>query len=337
MITPLLLVASTTPVLAGYADAFEYEVERHDGVVEMQDFPSWAERDMHLWTNAARVDPEAFDADYQSGGCSFDSFLSDEQTPKPPLFFDPDLTRASRWHCEDMVDNNHFAHESSDGTSFGARVARFYTDSSYVGENIAYGYGTGFPTVMVGWMCSDGHRANIMSAGYNEMGPGAIGTHFTQDFGAGTLGTEGKLAMGIHSPENPETEVDFYVDFYDQEGAPDAVRVFVDGEPHVMELEWGAEDMGIYALTLDVTDDYCHQYYFTWRRGNETSTWPEEGSYIYGERCDNPLGWVDTQMSLEVDVSTEGLPRIIGCASAPLGAGITWVLGMLGVARRRSG
>ena len=37
---------------------------------------------------------------------------------------------------------------------------------STVGENVAYGYGTGRSVVWDGWMESEGHRANILSTSY---------------------------------------------------------------------------------------------------------------------------------------------------------------------------
>ena len=53
----LLLLAA----VAGYGDPV-------DG------FPSAEERALVLWTNAARVAPEAFTNDYREGGCSLRDF-----------------------------------------------------------------------------------------------------------------------------------------------------------------------------------------------------------------------------------------------------------------------
>ncbi|MBD0023759.1 CAP domain-containing protein [Gordonia pseudamarae] len=56
-----------------------------------------------------------------------------------------------------------------------------------VGENVAYGYPTA-RAVMVGWMNSPGHRANILKRGFNRLGVGvAYSTsgrpYYTQVFG----------------------------------------------------------------------------------------------------------------------------------------------------------
>ena len=197
------LLLTQNPALAGYGDAVEIEVERWDGSVESQWFPSYQERAMHLWTNAVRVEPERWVDEYTAGGCGLDDFSEDERTAKPPVFMDQGLNEAARWHCEDMFDNNHFAHESSPaagGMSFATRVAMWY-DSGAVGENIAVGYPSEYSAVMNGWMCStSGHRANIMSGSWNELGTGVDANYHTQDFGSGTLDTDGPVAMGIHDP-----------------------------------------------------------------------------------------------------------------------------------------
>jgi len=53
-----------------------------------------------------------------------------------------------------------------------ARVAKD-CGLSYAGENVAYGYPTGRSVVRDGWMKSPGHRANILSTSYRQMGIGA--------------------------------------------------------------------------------------------------------------------------------------------------------------------
>ena len=88
-----------------------------------------------------RVAPRAFDGEYVKAGCAFDRFEGSEKSPKLPLYWNYDLNDAARYHSKDMLDNNHFSHDSYDGTSFQVRVARFYAPS-YVGENITLGIPT---------------------------------------------------------------------------------------------------------------------------------------------------------------------------------------------------
>ena len=44
---------------------------------------------------------------------------------------------------------------------------------SLAGENVAYGFADGRSVVMLGWMLSPPHRANILKSGYRLLGAGA--------------------------------------------------------------------------------------------------------------------------------------------------------------------
>ena len=324
----LLVALALAPnnALAGYAD------------VDTDGYPSWEDRDTHLWTNAARVDPEAFESDYNDGGCSYyEDFSEDEQTPKAPLFYDRDLNEAAVYHSDDMNESGNFSHDSSDGTSFADRVGQYYNESGNIGENIAVGYGSGFNSVFIGWMCShSGHRANIMSGSYNELGTGVSDGYYTQDFAAGTVDTDSAVAMGIHSPQAPSDEVSFYADWVD-DAAPARFEVIIDGQPSALELEWGAEDQGVYALTLAADGDGCHEYFFQYDRADgSTGAFPETGSYLYGSGCEGDVDWKDRQMGVtgrdDADRATL-LSRLhlVGCATSPGVAG-PGAAGLLGVA-----
>ena len=67
-----------------------------------------------------------------------DDFAPGESDLKPPLYYDVNLNNAGRYHSRDMRSNGQLSHQSS-RTSFGERVARFASESGYVGENIAVG------------------------------------------------------------------------------------------------------------------------------------------------------------------------------------------------------
>jgi MYXO-CTERM domain-containing protein len=321
-----ILLASAAALATGY------------GSVDEDGYPSWAERDLHLWTNAVRVDPEAFDADFGQGGCSFDDFSASEQTAHAPLYYDRNLNLAGRYHSDDMYSNGWFDHDSSDGTSFSARMANFYPDSGYVGENIAYGYPDTYIVVMQGWMCSSGHRANIMGD-YNELGVGVVSTYYTQDFGAGTVDVDAPVAMGTHQPAEPTDTASFYADWQDDE-APARLAVVLDGDDADLALVWGEEAQGVYGVDLDAPGGDCHEYYFAWERADGTSgTFPEVGSYLYGSGCDEPRMWIDSQGGGGSDGDPGFDIRLVGCSAAGGAApGWQWLLAAAGVAlvgRRR--
>ena len=315
------------------------------GDVDSDGYPSWAERDVHMWTNAARVDPEAFEDEYLMGGCSLDVFSPDERTPQLPVYYNRALNEAARYHSDDMVENNCFQHNSCDGTDWGERISRYYSGGS-IGENIAYGYGDGWNTVFYGWMCSeDGHRGNIMSSGWNELGTGVNGTHMTQDFAAGSPESNAPVRMGLHFPENPSASVEFFADWADSE-APAKLYTVLDGDITAMDVEWGTETKGIFRseANLNQEDATCHEYYVYWETSaGETGTFPEDGSYQFGTGCET-LMWLDSQLPLSVedegpvgDLLSDVI--LVGCSSVPNNAPISLAFGslagLLGLAARR--
>jgi uncharacterized protein YkwD len=58
------------------------------------------------------------------------------------------------------------------------------------GENVAYGYPTGRSVVDVGWMNSEGHRANILNPQFRLMGIGARKGHNGRWYVAQVLGRQ---------------------------------------------------------------------------------------------------------------------------------------------------
>ena len=106
-----------------------------------------------------------------------------------PLSYDADLTSAARGHSQDMGLNGYFSHTSQDGRSPGDRItAAGYSWNTY-GENIAAGQTTP-AAVVAGWMNSPGHRANILSPNFCDLGVGyayvassPYGHYWTQNFG----------------------------------------------------------------------------------------------------------------------------------------------------------
>lgn len=89
--------------------------------------------------------------------------------PAPPLQLSAVLSRAALQHAQDMVRNNHFEHEGTDGSTPAQRATRVGYRWRHVAENIAAG-APNAAAVVEGWLASPGHCANIMNADYREMG-----------------------------------------------------------------------------------------------------------------------------------------------------------------------
>jgi uncharacterized protein YkwD len=119
--------------------------------------------------NLANFEAEALDLvnAYRAVGASCGS--EGNFPAAPPLAWNAALTQASLLHSDDMVAFNFFSHTGSDGSSAGQRA----TASGYIwqswGENIAAGQ-LSVAEVMAGWMSSPGHCANIMHAGFRDIG-----------------------------------------------------------------------------------------------------------------------------------------------------------------------
>lgn len=90
----------------------------------------------------------------------------------PPLKFNAQLQTAAAGHSTAMGQRNFFMHCDPDtGKQFNVRIGEAGYSYSNAAENIAAGNSTAAAT-MTQWMNSSGHRANILSSSYNELGVG---------------------------------------------------------------------------------------------------------------------------------------------------------------------
>lgn len=99
------------------------------------------------------------------------------------LTLNEDLSSVARLKSQDMKDNNYFSHTSPTyGTPF-EMMKSFGISYKSAGENIAKGQKTP-QEVVTAWMNSEGHRANILSSSYTQIGVGHVssGNYWTQLF-----------------------------------------------------------------------------------------------------------------------------------------------------------
>ncbi|UOO38725.1 SafA/ExsA family spore coat assembly protein [Oscillospiraceae bacterium CM] len=103
-----------------------------------------------------------------------------------PLAANWELSRVARYKSQDMINKGYFGHTSPTYGSPFKMMEDFGIHFTAAGENIAYGQRSP-QEVMNAWMNSPGHRANIMSPIYNQIGVGVAkasnGTfYWTQEF-----------------------------------------------------------------------------------------------------------------------------------------------------------
>ena len=103
-----------------------------------------------------------------------------------PLKDNSQLANVARTKSADMAANNYFSHTSPTYGSPFDMMKKFGITYNAAGENIAMGQPTA-ASVMTGWMNSPGHKANILSANFTEIGVGVAkdkdgSIYWTQQF-----------------------------------------------------------------------------------------------------------------------------------------------------------
>ncbi len=81
------------------------------------------------------------------------------------------LNQSAQAKADDMATKGYFAHNSPDGTQPWSWIDAAGYDYQYAGENLAVRF-VDSKDVVVGWMASPTHRANIVKPAYTEVGVG---------------------------------------------------------------------------------------------------------------------------------------------------------------------
>ncbi len=238
-------------------------------------YSSYSERLVFYYTNLYRINPTALKNEDQNPKYRSCGTWGDCYPPAPPLFFNLNLSRAARYHSNDMKTHgtcfehtdccaiDHSCPNGEEG-SFPERIRKFYKGLSF-GENIAAGHA--YDIVVknlineVGASSgTDGHRHNILgyqfnqkqpnflSKGtpipYDELGVGNLeGGHYqryvTQNFGVGSTRKEG-FVSGIHIKQYPtyNTPTQFHTIFHQKsaQNQPKEVYLIINDTAFPMEL-----------------------------------------------------------------------------------------------------
>ena len=126
------------------------------------------------------ADSEAGQVSYAQLGRATLCLLNRERTSRglKALRANKRLALAARRHADDMVRHSYFAHNSRSGAKFTSRIVKagYLRGASdwLVAENLAWGAGSGSTPrwIVRTWMNSPGHRANILTRRFRDLGTG---------------------------------------------------------------------------------------------------------------------------------------------------------------------
>lgn len=120
-----------------------------------------------------------------------------------PLIYEDGMADLARRHSRNMATFEFFAHEDREGMTVGARKDKYYPQIliTSIGENLAfYDVSTkrfNASEIVVGWMNSPGHRANILDPQYTHLGVGVVlvdtRLYATQNFATPIVKLKSKL------------------------------------------------------------------------------------------------------------------------------------------------
>ena len=143
-----------------------------------------------------------------------------------PLRRSKPLSAAADVHSRAMGTYGFFAHDSRDGSEFWKRVQRYYGPRGYetwaVGENLLWSSGgLTAATALRLWMKSPGHRRNILTARWREIGLSAVSVHSAPGVFGGRdvvivttdFGIRYWPAAGLGCPPGARSSVDRATDF----------------------------------------------------------------------------------------------------------------------------
>jgi uncharacterized protein YkwD/uncharacterized protein YukE len=97
---------------------------------------------------------------------------NDERTTRqlPKLRLNAQLNKAAEAKLQDMFTQQYFQHVSPAGVGVSDLIRKVGYEYIVVGENLALGNFGGDPQVVLAWMNSPGHKANIIDPRFQEIG-----------------------------------------------------------------------------------------------------------------------------------------------------------------------
>lgn len=164
-----------------------------------------------------------------------------------PLKLQENLTESATWMAQDMAKNNYFDHRDSLGRVAGQRiVANGYEHYRAIAENLAAGQSSPKEAITA-WLESPGHKANLLSPYFREVGVGFLNapgttyeTYWVQEFGVRREVCPVIINLEAMSTDSPL--VHLYI--HGSQWGADQIRISNDGmnwtrwEPYQQEVDW---------------------------------------------------------------------------------------------------
>ena len=97
------------------------------------------------------------------------------------LIWDEETAEVAYLHSKDMSETNTFSHTSEQFGDLTERLIKGNIPFELAGENIAANY-LDAPSVIHGWLNSNGHRNSLLSDKFTHIGVGVYKKYYTQNF-----------------------------------------------------------------------------------------------------------------------------------------------------------
>jgi len=123
-----------------------------------------------VYSSPLRSDRNDSEAELSRAGTVYETNIRRQQFGLPELTEHEALRQAAVRKLQDLFERQYFEHISPDGKGPGYLAEQAGYDYIVVGENLALGNFKNDSALVEAWMNSPGHRANILSSRYTQIG-----------------------------------------------------------------------------------------------------------------------------------------------------------------------
>lgn len=110
------------------------------------------------------------------------------------------LANAARAKAQDMINKDYFSHNTPSGATPWTFITAAGYNYIYAGENLGMNF-TVAEDLMTAWMNSGGHRANILSSNFKELGVGVVTGEYQGYTTTMVVQMFGTQAQAVYSPD----------------------------------------------------------------------------------------------------------------------------------------